>query len=132
MKKLLIGALLTSLLSTSAFANREDDRLGTTEGLAAVAGISALGYASGTGALVVQTYAYTFAGAAIAMSTMGAMELSTMHQKVQEIVNSEVQEFQNSGKMPMTLRQTVDLLKSKNSEMSDAEAVDEIVKSINQ
>jgi hypothetical protein len=64
--------------------------------------------------------------------SLGITALANQKAAIKNAVNSDAQEFFTNGNLSDALAQTIKGIKNNNSELSDAEALDLLVKSINE
>jgi hypothetical protein len=127
MKLFLAMLISVSMMSLNAFATSNGD-IATTS-------------LSSTGLIVLSVYAPEVAAGLVgttAFVSLGELSLMTSvskalesNQKIKNAINSDAQHFYQNGKMSLALKQSVDQLKKMDRTMSDSEAVDAIVDSVN-
>lgn len=128
MKKCLsIAALSTILLSTNVHAFNQESAIPTAIGTVVIA-LSNPAYAATFVNAMYVIIAVDLAGGTVA----GGISLTNDQKKViKNVVNEDAENFYTNGNLSLGLAQTVNVIKEKNPEFSDSEAVDLIVATIN-
>lgn len=64
--------------------------------------------------------------------SLGLSAMANQKETIKNAVNSDVQDFYTTGHVSAALEQTISLLKKNNTELSDSEALDLLVRAINE
>jgi len=127
--KMFLALIMCSVMTISNVrAQQQDPAIQATASVSGAASWIALSvYAPEVAAGLVGTTALGYTTMSLALT-----DLANNGLVVRNAVNADAQEFFNTGKLTEALAQTIKLVKKNNLELSDAEALDLIVKSVNQ
>jgi hypothetical protein len=127
--KMFLALIMCSLMTISNVKAQQDDpAIQATASVSGAASWIALSvYAPEVAAGLIGTTAVGYTTMSLALT-----DLANNGLVVKNAVNADAQEFFNSGKLTEALSQTIKLVKKNNLELSDAEALDLIIKSVNQ
>lgn len=125
MKFLMTISLLATLSISNAFA-QEDGRAVSASVSGAASWIALSIYAPQVAAGLAGTTAVGYTS-----MSLGVTALANQKTIIKNAVNTDVQDFYNNGTLTEALAQTIKQIK-KDSEMSDAEAIDILIQSINE
>lgn len=133
MKALSLLALIMTFSFSNVYADNRVDN-DTAKGIAISAtvwvplAVTTYAYAPAASILTVEFYA---TAATSAVTALGAMD-SQLKKQIQALVNKDAQEFYASGNLTAALSNAVNTLKKDAPELSETEAVDLIVTSVNE
>lgn len=121
MKKTILALLVTTVLSTNAFANKYETSLIASESTVVVA---------------LSVFAPAVAGGLFISVTTGGLTLwsvadETVRKQVQEIVNNDAQQFYNDGSITPALSNSINQLKNLDNSLTESDAVDMLVEAVN-